>query len=222
MSVANVRVVIIRHGRTKGNDEGRYIGCRSDEPLSKEGINEVNAARSALSALFDGDTVVFSSPMKRAVDTACLLFPGMIPITVEELKETDFGSFEGHNHEELNGNEDYQRFIDSSGAEGFPKGESRDEFKTRTLRGFHRILYGERSFGANTAIKSNKTRFRGNIAIVCHGGNIMAVMSELTGRDYYDFHVPCLDGYILELRLDTDNERILDLTYNRIGAGMSG
>ncbi|MCR5233676.1 MAG: histidine phosphatase family protein [Lachnospiraceae bacterium] len=222
MSVENIRIVIIRHGRTRGNDEGRYIGCRSDEPLSEEGINEIIAARSAFSTLFDEDTVVFSSPMKRAVDTACLLFSGMVPITVGELKETDFGCFEGHNHAELDGNAAYQRFIDSRGEEGFPQGESRDEFIQRTMQGFHRILYGDRSYRENSVANGDETKNTDNFAIVCHGGNIMAVMSELTGRDYYDFHVPCLDGYILELRLDTDNERILDLTYNRIGAGMSG
>ena len=36
-----MRWILIRHGKTRGNLEGRYIGCRSDENLCAEGIEEL-------------------------------------------------------------------------------------------------------------------------------------------------------------------------------------
>ena len=59
---------------------------------------------------------------------------------IEEFRETDFGAFEGKNHRELDGNEDYQAWIDSMGELPFPGGESRAEVKSRVMRGFRRML----------------------------------------------------------------------------------
>ena len=47
----------------------------------------------------------------------------------------NFGSFEGKTYFDLNGNEDYQRWIDSGGTLPFPDGESRAEFITRCKAG---------------------------------------------------------------------------------------
>ena len=32
-------IILVRHGKTAGNLEGRYIGSRTDEPLCEEGIH---------------------------------------------------------------------------------------------------------------------------------------------------------------------------------------
>ena len=53
--------------------------------------------------------------------------------------------------------------------------------------------------------------------MICHGGNIMAVMSELTGEDYYGFYVGNLDGYVM--KADVDGKRISVVSYDRIGSG---
>ena len=37
-----VRVILIRHGKTRGNLEGRYVG-RTDEPLCPEGVAALEA-----------------------------------------------------------------------------------------------------------------------------------------------------------------------------------
>ena len=34
------RCILIRHAKTKGNDEKRYIGANTDEELSKSGIEQ--------------------------------------------------------------------------------------------------------------------------------------------------------------------------------------
>lgn len=61
---------------------------------------------------------------------------------IEELAECDFGEFENKNYKELDGNANYQAWIDSNGTLPFPGGESREEFKRRNLSGFERAIAG--------------------------------------------------------------------------------
>lgn len=169
-------VILLRHGATLGNLEGRYVG-RTDEPLSAEG-------RAALAALqFPPAALVYVSPMRRALETARLIYP-CAPLTpVEGFRECDFGAFEYHNHAELEGDARYQAWIDSGGMSPFPGGESRKAFVRRTLR----------AFDALPAFPEHE-----NTAIVAHGGTLMALLSEraLPRRDYFDWRVPSGSGYL--------------------------
>ena len=194
------RCILIRHAKTAGNEEKRYIGAKSDEELSEIGKDEVKSKKDEILKLVFDRTQVFSSPMKRAVLTAQILFDDRNINIIENLKETDFGSFEGKNYLELKDDPIYQEFLDSNGRSGFPNGEKTEDFIKRSVDGFFE------------AVKMSSTD---DLFIVCHGGNIMAVMSSLTGKDFYDFHTDNLDGYILEI--ETDGKRVLDLTFDRIG-----
>ncbi len=189
--MAHKTVYLIRHAATDGNAEGRYIG-RTDEPLTPSPWVTCPAAAPKVHR-------VASSPMKRAVQTAELLFGGMELTKIGELKEIDFGCFEGKNHTELNGDPAYQAWIDGNGTSDIPGGERRSDFVQRSYLGFLKALGDP---------QKNET-----IAVVCHGGNIMAVLSTLTGKDYYDFQTGNLNGYCLDLEID--DEGIHDLTYTR-------
>src|ERR1700692_3285815 len=60
-------VVIIRHGQSQGNAEGRF-GGHTDTPLSARGRKQAAATASALaSEKFDA---VYSSDLPRAIETA--------------------------------------------------------------------------------------------------------------------------------------------------------
>lgn len=205
--MARKEVIFIRHGKTPGNAEKRYIGRRTDEELSEEGIKEIkeiNDSLSSISELIPGRVDrVCSSPMKRAVQTAELLFDNQKLQVIDKLMEIDFGVFEGKNYNELNGDETYQKWIDSNGTMDIPDGESREDFINRSFEGFCEAL-GERS-------RDEK------IVIVCHGGNIMSILSRLTGDDYYDFMTETLGGYVLEL--ETNDEGISVISYHKLGAG---
>ena len=67
--------ILIRHGQTQGNREHRYIGCRTDEPLCPEGIAQLQNRH------YPPVSRVFVSPMRRCVETANLLYPG-VPQTI--------------------------------------------------------------------------------------------------------------------------------------------
>lgn len=173
-----MRALLIRHGLTRGNLERRYIGCRTDEALCPEGM----AALAGVAA--PPVSGVFVSPMLRCVQTAALLYPGVEPIVVEDFRECDFGAFEGRSAAELAGDAAYQAWIDSGGELPFPGGESRRQFAERCARAYAALA----------------EEARGDVALVVHGGTIMAVMERFArpAGGYFDFMAPCGGGFVLE------------------------
>ena len=177
--------MLIRHGETCGNKLKRYIGKRTDEPLTKE-------AEEMLKGLgYMCPEAVYASPMLRCTQTAGILFPGKTLNIIDELAECDFGEFENKNYMELDGNQNYQAWIDSGGLLPFPGGESREEFKKRNLKGFKKVV--------QSCIRKEIQ----SAALVVHGGTIMNIMEEYAdeNRSFYDWHVKNGRGY--EVELDT-------------------
>lgn len=117
-----MKIYMIRHGKTKGNREHRYVGS-TDEPLLFESVCLLKERK------MPKVDVLYTSPLKRCMETASLLFPKMKQRVIVDFRECEFGEFEYKNYEELNGNPDYQRFIDTMGECGFPGGEDRKHFK---------------------------------------------------------------------------------------------
>ena len=91
-----MELYIVRHGETLWNREKRLQG-REDIELSENGRK---VARLTGEALMDTRIdKIFSSPLKRAYETACLIRNGRdIDIeTDDRLRELSFGHFEGQN-----------------------------------------------------------------------------------------------------------------------------
>ncbi len=87
--LGGLAVLLIRHGRTSFNADRRFCGGRSDPPLDERGREQV----AALAERFAGEVErVYSSPQRRALETAAVLGEALI---VEELRELDQGSLEG-------------------------------------------------------------------------------------------------------------------------------
>lgn len=177
-----IKIYLIRHGQTPGNKLSRYIGT-TDEPLSEEG-------RAFLEKLdYPMPDTLYVSPLLRCVETAEILFPEKEMHIIEELSECDFGEFENKNYKELSGNENYQKWIDSNGTLPFPGGESREDFKRRSLNGFQKAV-------------AQCIREQVNIVVlVIHGGTIMNIMEEYADRQrpFYEWHVKNGGGYQVEL-----------------------
>lgn len=174
------KIILIRHGQTRGNTEGRYIGT-TDEPLM-----ESEAAFLEKYSIGPVDAV-FTSPMKRCMMTAQILFPGQALLLVKNLRECDFGDFENKNYQEMSGDPVYQAWLDSGGMSGFPNGETVDGFTARTVKGFEQISRTILERGFETA------------AVVCHGGTIMSLLAAygFPERDYYSWHAENGEGYVL-------------------------
>lgn len=214
----NIRCLLIRHGKTKGNLEKRYIGCKTDEPLLEDSAELLGFVGEKIVKNYGIPSKVIVSPMLRCRQTAELLFTEAKQIVVDDLRETDFGYFENKNYADLCNNPEYQSWIDSNGTKPFPGGEDRESCIDRTVVAFHKTI---------ASVYEEECEKRGcadiepgegiTVAFVIHGGSVMAIMSTLTGRDYYDFQVGCIDGYVLECSLD--NGKIIDVSYDSLFGG---
>lgn len=205
-----VTLVLIRHGATSANRERRYLG-RTDESLSKEGIMTLMSYKQQKK--YPDVDYLFTSPMRRCLETAAILYPNLCPVMIPEWTEMDFGEFEYKNYEELNGDARYQAWIDSGGTIAFPDGESREEFIQRCERGFAR-MYGELHRAAELCQKRVV-----HAGIIVHGGTIMALMSShdcaqggglcgdaLRQKDYFDYQVTNGRGYLCRMEIKNDDE----------------
>src|SRR5204862_5430571 len=86
-------IVIIRHGQSQGNAEGRF-GGHTDTPLSPSGRRQAEAtARALASEKFDA---IYSSALPRAIETATPLadLTGAPLETTEALRERSVGVME--------------------------------------------------------------------------------------------------------------------------------
>lgn len=165
---------------TEGNKKKRYIGS-TDESLCEEG-------RLLLAGKSYPDTeAVFSSPLKRSVETAQIIYPEVEIFLIDALRECDFGLFENKNYKELADTPEYQEWIDSGGKMDFPKGEPAEHFRTRTTKAFKDI------------ITLSKARNLHDISIVTHGGVIMNILERYAEpkKDFYAWHVENGQGYLL-------------------------
>ncbi len=173
------RITLIRHGKTAGNLESRFVG-KTDEDILDSECERLKE--------FSDESVkkVYISPLKRARQTAKILFPNAELIEAEDLRECDFGEYEYMNHEELDGLEPYQKFIDTAGFSPFPGGEGRKEQSERSVRAFKNIM--EKEKGRDD-----------DIFIVAHGGTIMAIMEEIAvpHKDFYEWFAGNGEGYVI-------------------------
>lgn len=168
-------VYLIRHGQTQGNLERRYIGS-TDEPLCPAGRAALEGVRGP-----EADAV-YASPMARCRETAALLYPGMTLQTVPGLRETDFGTFEGHTYEELKDKPAYRAWLDSAGEAPPPGGEGKAAVRRRVLSAF-------RSIAAETPDDRR-------IALVCHGGTIMTLLEAFEeSHQFYAWQAPNGGGF---------------------------
>lgn len=189
-----IELVLIRHGATKSNLEHRYLG-KTDESLCDEGIERLRLYKDA--GYYPELDLIFTSPMKRCVETAEILYPSIESIKIPGFEETNFGEFEGKNYQELNGNPKYQEWIDSMGKIPFPGGESREEFIDRCRSGFETLT--KKLLDESVA---NTKQIR--VGLIVHGGTIMALLHSYAGGEYFDYQVSLGDGYICSLKVEDE------------------
>lgn len=172
-----MKIIFIRHGKTAGNCQKRYIG-KTDEPLCSEGIEEL------LHRQYPDADIVVCSPLKRCIETAEIAYPHKKIMVYENLRECDFGEFEGKNYQQLSGNSYYQRWIDSGGTLPFPDGEDHETFKKRCIKAFDAAVSDNRKYSS--------------IAFAVHGGTIMAILEKyaVPKGSFYNFQVKNGCGFI--------------------------
>lgn len=187
-----MKIYLLRHGETRYNAEKRYLG-RTDVPLSPEGREKL------IQADFSPEAV-YVSPLRRTAETAEILFPEARLIPVPDMREMDFGIFEGRTYLEMAGLPEYREWVDGGCLGQIPGGEGKADFCERVCVAFAAL--------ADRAAEDGEKHF----VIVAHGGTQMAVMERyaLPRGDYFDWLGPCGGGYVLDADL-WRSERILKL-----------
>ena len=177
-----MKIYLIRHGLTEYNAQRRYQG-RSDIPLSEAG-------KEALQNSGKIPDIVFVSPLRRARETASVLFPASEQFVLPDLTEMDFGIFEGRTADEMEADPvcgpAYRSWVNGMCTGRCPGGEDLAEFIERSVRGF--LQAADQSHGKD------------NLYIVAHGGTQMALMKALgpEKEKYYEWQTPAGCGLVLD------------------------
>lgn len=160
-------VVIIRHGQSQGNAEGRF-GGHTDTPLSPRGRKQAQATARALAS--EKFSAIYSSDLPRAIETASPLakLVGVPLETSDALRERSVGVMEGLTFEEA--------------AEQHP-----EQYQALLRRDFEHVLVGGESYRQtldrasrqlDEAIEQHKG---GRIALFAHTGTICILILHLMG-----------------------------------------
>lgn len=156
-----LKIHLIRHGATDGNYRGQYIGCKTNLPLAPEGLNELRLLKNDIE--YPEVERVYSSPLLRCTQTAAVLFPDTELKCVENLKEYDFGAFEGKTADELESNPYFKPWA-AGKMTAPPDGEDNGEFIKRLCIGLNQVVLDMLNDGTERA------------AVIMHGGAMMMLL----------------------------------------------
>lgn len=159
----NTTIYLTRHGQTEWNIERRLQG-RGDSPLTEQGIERAKELRDRVKDI-DID-VIFSSPIKRALDTANIIKgeKNVEVITDDRLMEMCFGDYEGRKTDEvMNENPMWNIDLIMHGDVKLcaPNGENLKSVRARV------------SEAMDSIIEENRGK---NILVVAHGITLKALM----------------------------------------------
>lgn len=160
-----MRVALIRHGSTAGNLLHRYVGARTDEPLTPEAECGLRAASGVLAERIGTPDALVTSGMLRCRQTAAALFPGAAQTHDARLREMDFGRFENRSYRELEHDAPYRAWVDGGCEAPVPGGEDPAAFRSRVRAAITELV--ARAAGEGALL----------LALVVHGGVIRAALS---------------------------------------------
>jgi len=197
-------IYLIRHGETEGAETKRYKG-HIDVPLSENGIRQMERvaeyliaevrkrgsaeAASELTNLRAYElSAIYSSDLSRAIKSAEIIAGphGLKPIIIPELRERNFGVWEGMSFDEIK--EKWPDAFNSWSSNPLKfspmDGESTIEVRERAVRAFEKIL--NRNIDTSPISLLDK-KAQGmvasseSIAIVSHGGINRVMLCHLLG-----------------------------------------
>jgi uncharacterized phosphatase len=159
--VTETTILLVRHGETDWNAEHRVQG-HTDRPLNERGRAQAHALAQQLAG--EPLDAVYASDLSRAYETARIVADThSLPVeALPELRERDFGTWEGLTDEEI-----LERFPDTRTGGPWGDAETRDELETRILAAMGRVV--ARHPG-------------GRVLVVTHGGPLR-VMRARCGVD---------------------------------------
>ncbi len=159
----HIKATMIRHGEVDECYHDRFLGS-TDAPLSGIGREQARSLHTACKDLQAAK--LWCSPLKRARQTAQIVFPCRTPEIIPELREVDFGAWETLSFAEIAAQnpvlvDKWARFDEDF---SFPDGESMKDFLNRIKH-----------------IADRMRREQDDLVLVTHGGVIRSLLCELQG-----------------------------------------
>jgi len=172
----SLKIILIRHGESDGNAQGRFCGFR-DVDLTEKGVWQAERLAYRLKgSQFDK---IYCSDLKRARCTTEIAFKshGIEIISSSNLREMNFGIWEGHTFEEIKEKNKYgEEFIswlkNPKTIPAIPQGENFIDFKNRVIGELDRIIKEHYELSTEKPI-----------AIVSHGGAIRIILCNVLNLD---------------------------------------
>lgn len=177
-----VVIALFRHGLTEENKRKAYLGW-NDSPLCLESKNL------ATTSTYE---CYFSSDLGRCIQTANLLFPNEEYLLLKELREMDFGKWQGKTYEELKEDTCYRQWIDDPIHHCPPNGETFPQFSERVLSGWSRVTQEIFSMGIQRC------------AVVTHGGVVKYLLAKFAPEEKEFWSWKVLHGTGIELIFERD------------------
>ncbi len=201
-----MQLILIRHGETLWNKEGRVQGA-SDVELNDTGIEQ--ARRLAFSLQGAAIGAVHTSPLKRAYRTAEIInsFHGKMIEVHSDLMEMDQGDFEGVSFKELLAREKefLRRWVAQPASVSMPRGESLADVQNRACRTIEKIIAaGE------------------DALVVAHNFTIAAILCRLSNISLNEFRSVCVDNASKTLIRIHDGQTSVELINDRSHLAQTG
>lgn len=161
------KVIFVRHGETCWNHSKRYQG-HSDISLNEKGLQQAEMVAKRLAG--ENISAIYSSDLIRAVQTAEIIgqHHSLQPVVLRELREVNFGVWEGLTYEEIMAvwPDALSAIYSKPGSALIPEGESFYDVQKRTTIGLGKCI----------ASHQNET-----IVIVSHGGTMRVLLCDALG-----------------------------------------
>jgi broad specificity phosphatase PhoE len=127
-----MKILLIRHAQSVANADGKWQG-QLDYPLSPNGERQAFLLSKRLSLEKFNPTYIYSSPLKRALRTAEIVFPKKRIVKIDDLKENGIGIFEGKSLQEVKKlyPDVAKKFILNQNFSAVPNAELRTNIKKR-------------------------------------------------------------------------------------------
>lgn len=184
----NYYLYLIRHGITEGNLDGKYIG-QTDLALCPQGEKQIQQLVKA--GVYPCVEKVYTSSLKRCVETAQIIYPDIQLSKVDEIAEMDFGQFEGKTQKELENLPEYTAWLKGGPEACPPDGEKFGDFSLRCISGLDIIF--------RDMMKKEITR----AAMVTHGGVITNLLAGFGLPKGHPADYMCGPGEGFEILLST-------------------
>lgn len=157
------KLILMRHGQTDWSIKKRYCSF-TDIDINDEGKKQ--AERLCCKLHKEKIHRVYSSDAKRALNFARIVFKGLPVEKIPELREMNFGIFEGLTYQEIMEKypEIYTKWLSNPFNTIIPKGEGVNELEKKIKRFLRKII----------SLNINKT-----IAIVTHAGPIKIIINSI-------------------------------------------